>query len=463
MIVVVGLSHHSAPLDVRECFAVAKDAQPLVLAKLSARPELAEALFLSTCNRVEIVARPKQGGDVAMRAAGDAVRAVMREHAPAIRDLDAYLYEKSGAEAVRHIFRVAASLDSMVLGEPQILGQVKEAYDVAAASGGLRGPLGRCFHRAFSVAKRVRTETQIGAGMVSISSVAVDLAKSIFGPLETSTVLLIGAGEMAEAAAKALGKNALRIRVVNRSAARAFELAANFGGAAAPLDALEAELAYADVVIASTGSPHYVVTRDIVKRAMRARRGRTLLFVDIAVPRNVDPSIHDIDNVFVYDVDDLQAEVARTMQSRTQEAQQAETIVEEELRGFLTWAQTLKLQPLVVGLRARTKTMLTAELERSLAGKLKHLTADDRSALHAMIESATSKLLHAPLTRLKEASGTDDEGLFARATAELFNLSDDDVSTPSDHSAPSLGGAHEAAAEASSETETAEPASRTTH
>jgi glutamyl-tRNA reductase len=175
-------------------------------------------------------------------------------------------------------------------------------------------------------------------------------------------------------------------------------------------------------VIASTGSPHYVVTRDMVKRAMRVRRGRTLLFVDIAVPRNVEPGIHEVDNVFVYDVDDLQAEVARTLQARHQEASQAERIVDDELRGFLSWAQSLRMQPLLVGLRSRTKNILTAELERSFASKLKHLPAEDRTALHAMVESATSKLLHAPLTRLKSASGTDDESFLTRATAELFGL-----------------------------------------
>jgi glutamyl-tRNA reductase len=422
VIVLVGLSHKSAPLEVREQFAIDKQALGGVVKSFHEAPGVAEVLLLSTCNRVEVVARPVESGEAGERRALAAVRDLLARHAPSVRDLGQYLYEKSGDEAVRHVFRVAASLDSMVLGEPQILGQVKEAYDIATAAGALRGSLGRCFHRAFSTAKRVRTDTQLGAGTVSISSVAVDLARSIFGGLEQSTVLLVGAGEMAEAAAKALGKNARAIRVVNRSVERAFELATHFGGAAAPLDALEQELAYADVVIASTGSPHYVVTQDMVKRAMKARRGRTLLFVDIAVPRNVEPGIHQIDNVFVYDVDDLQSEVARTLSARAGEAQQAERIVDEEVRGYLSWAASQKLQPLIVGLRERTKVVLTQELERTLASRLKHLSDDDKKALAQMVESATSKLVHMPVTKLKESTGTDDELLLSRATSILFDL-----------------------------------------
>jgi len=426
-VVVVGLSHKTAPVDVRERFAAGAEILPELLARLSARPELEEAMFLSTCNRVEIIALAKSErgpADDAARAASRAVREALREQigASSVDELAEWLYEKSCDEAVRHIFRVAASLDSMVLGEPQILGQVKDAYDAAVAAGALRSHLSRCVHRAFTVAKRVRSETQLGAGLVSISSVAVDLAKRIFGDLGHSTVLLVGAGEMAEQAAKSLGKGARSIRVCNRSFERAANLAATFGGTAAPLDQLEAELVLSDVVVASTSSKSFVITRDVVKRVMKQRKGKTLFIIDIAVPRNVDPEVHRLDNVYVYNVDDLEQEVAENMKARQNEVAAAEKIVETELRDWETWARGLEVNPTVVALRAKTRAVLVAELERSLGGRLKHLGEGDRAALAQMIESATNKLLHAPTTRLKAAASSDDAADFVHALKHLFDL-----------------------------------------
>jgi glutamyl-tRNA reductase len=339
-------------------------------------------------------------------------------------DLAPVLYEKEGEEAIRHVFRVTSSLDSMVLGEPQILGQVKSAYDVAVAAGSLRSFLGRCVHRAFSVAKRVRTETAIGTGTVSISSVAVELSRRVFGELDDRTVLLLGAGEMAEAAARSLGKGAKAIRVCNRSLERATALAQRFGGTAAPMSALEAELTVADVVVASTASPSFVVTRDLVKRVMRARRGRALLFVDIAVPRNVEPNVHDIDNVYVFDIDDLEQQVALGMEARKSEVSSAEKIVEQEVAQFLMWARGLHIQPAIVALRAKTRGVLLAELERTLAGRLKHLPEGDRAALLQMVDSATNKLLHAPTTHLRRAAGDGDAQTLAATLKEVFELPD---------------------------------------
>ncbi len=331
MILVVGLSHRTAPVEVRERFATGPDVLPAVLARLASRRELDEVLFLSTCNRVEVFAKSPKGGD---ESAVRAIREVFAEHgkASSAEEIAPSLYDKSGDEAVRHIFRVAASLDSMVLGEPQILGQVKDAYDAAIAAGSLASFLGRCVYRAFTVAKRVRTETALGAGTVSISSVAVDLARKIFGDLSKSTVLLVGAGEMAEQAAKSLGKGAHSVRVCNRSFDRGAALARDFGGSVAPWEALEDELLAADIVVASTGSPSYVVTRDMVKRAMKARRNKTLFIVDIAVPRNVEPSVHKIDNVYVFNVDDLEHEVAQGLAARKNEVEAAEAIVAHEAR-----------------------------------------------------------------------------------------------------------------------------------
>jgi glutamyl-tRNA reductase len=422
VIVVLGLSHKSAPVDVREKFAASDDVLPQVLARLSSRPELTEVMFLSTCNRVEVMACAPRGAKEADTTR--AIREVIREHAGLAdaEEVQPYVYVRSGKEAVRHIFRVSASLESMVLGEPQILGQVKHAYDAATAAGALKSYLGRCVHRAFTVAKRVRTETALGAGTVSISSVAVDLARKIFGDLSNHAVLLVGAGEMAEAAAKSLGKGARSIRVCNRSFDRAAALAAQFGGSAAPLEALADELTIADVVVTSTGSPTYVVTHDMVKRAMKARKGRTLFFIDIAVPRNVEPSVHEIDNVYVYNVDDLEHQVAEGMKARHAEVAAAERIVEAEVAEFEVWSRGLDVQPAVVALRAKTHAVLFAELERSLGSRLKHLGEADRAALAQMMESAVNKLLHAPTTRLKASAADGAAGDFVEALKHLFDL-----------------------------------------
>jgi glutamyl-tRNA reductase len=435
-VVVVGVSHKTAPVDIREKFAAGSEILPEVLARLTRRPELEEVMFLSTCNRVEVIALPK--GTQTAEAASRAVRDSLREHvgASSVEELSDFLYEKTGDDAVRHVFRVAASLDSMVLGEPQILGQVKDAYDAAVAAGALRSHLSRCVHRAFTVAKRVRSETQLGAGTVSISSVAVDLAKRIFGDLADHNVLLVGAGEMAEQAAKALGKNAKAIHVCNRSFERAANLAAQFNGVAAPLEQLEQELLVSDVVVASTSSKTYVITRDLVKRVMKARKGRTLFVIDIAVPRNVDPGVHTLDNAYVYNVDDLEHEVAENMKARQKEVAAAEAIVDAELGEFRKWATGLNVNPTVVALRAKTRGVLVSELERTLGGRLKHLGEAERAALVQMMESATNKLLHAPTTRLRASAGASDGNDLVRAAKHLFDLPEAPAEEEEEEKAP---------------------------
>jgi glutamyl-tRNA reductase len=423
VILVVGLSHRTAPVEVREKFATGADVLPTVLAHLAARPELKEVLFLSTCNRVEVLATPAATAPEGVKAATNAMREVLCRHASiAVDEIEPFLYARDGEEAIRHVFRVAASLDSMVLGEPQILGQVKDAYDAAMAAGTLSNFLGRCVNRAFTVAKRVRTETALGAGTVSISSVAVDLARNIFGDLSDHAVLLLGAGEMAEAAARSLGKGARHIRVCNRSFERGALLANAIGGDAVQWDSLGDELTRADVVVASTSSRAYVVTHDLVKRAMKARKGRTLFFVDIAVPRNVEPSVHKIDNVYVYNVDDLEQEVARGLAARHAEVDAADAIVDTELKDFLAWARGLDVAPTVVALRAKTRAVLLAELEKSLGSRLKHLPEADRAALTQMMESAANKLLHAPTTRLRASAATVDVNDHVRTLKHLFDL-----------------------------------------
>jgi glutamyl-tRNA reductase len=437
VILVVGLSHKTAPVEVREKLSAGVEALPVVLSRLAARPELQEVMFLSTCNRVEVMALARDDRvDSALRA----IREELAEHGGLAQEaqLAPYLYDKRGDEAVTHTFRVAASLDSMVLGEPQILGQVKQAYDAAMAAGALKGMLGRCVSKAFTVAKRVRTETSIGAGTVSIASVAVDLARRIFGDLENHAVLLLGAGEMAEAAAKGLSKGARAVRICNRSFERAATLAAAMHASATPWDQLEQEMVQADVVVASTASRTPVVTSEMVKRAMKARKGRTLFFVDIAVPRNVDPAVHGLDNVFVFNVDDLEQEVARGMKARHAELAAAETIVKDELDQFLSWTRGLQVQPTIVAMRTKAHAVLFSELDRSLNGKLKHLPEGDRAALGAMLESALNKFMHAPTAHLRaSAEDGDDATELAGALRFLFDLKE----------IPSGGEASEKAAE----------------
>jgi len=439
---VIGVSHKTAPVDVRERFSASDEVVAVLLARLGERPELAEAMFVGTCNRVEIIALAAK--DARVDDAVGAVQRVLADHVGAghVREIAGWLYELRGDEATRHIFRVAASLDSMVLGEPQVLGQVKNAYDAAVAAGTLRGHLRRCVHHAFTVAKRVRSETQLGAGLVSISSVAVDLAKRIFGDLRDCTVLLVGAGEMAEQAARSLGKGAKAIRVCNRSFDRAASLAQLFAATAAPLEQLESELAMSDVIIASTASRSFVITRELVKRAMKQRKNKALFLIDIAVPRNIEPEVHQLDNVYVYNVDDLEREVADNMKARIAEVEAAEAIVTSELAQWAGWARGLNVNPTIVALRGRMRRVLDSELERSLSGRLKHLAPSDRDALAQMLDSATNKLLHSATVKLKQASLADDADDLVRAVHHLFDLAPDDNSATrlsSDLAQPSSG------------------------
>ncbi len=439
MIVVVGLSHRTAPVQVRERVAGGGESLDGVVASLMARAEVSESLVLSTCNRVEIFATASGAPTDAIRA----MRDVFGQHTPMMtgEELATHLFEYAGGEAMRHIFRVASSLDSLVVGEPQILGQLKDAYDAAVASGALGGLLGRCIERSFGVAKRVRTETALGAGSVSISSVAVDLAQRIFGELSSCAVLLVGAGEMAEAATRSLGRGARQLRVCNRSIERAEALAATVDGSVAPWEDLERELATADVVVTSTSARAFVIDNAMVKRVMRLRRGKTLFLIDIAVPRNVEPSVHAIDNVYVYNIDDLEELVAEGMKSRLSEVDAAESIVRDELAVFDAWLRERTVRPTIVALREKIRAVLEAEREKAFSGKLRHLSVEDRNAITHMLDGAANKLLHAPTTRLKSVAGAstggDSASEFASALQYLFELHDAEAEPkPGDREAP---------------------------
>jgi glutamyl-tRNA reductase len=423
LFVVVGLSHRTAPLSVRERLALPRERLPELLARLLGQAHASEALVLSTCNRVEVYAacEARQPGDPSrLSAATQAVTQLLT--AVGGSAIAPHLCSASGPDAVRHLFRVAASLDSLVVGEPQILGQLKDAIQVARASKALGPTLNHAMHRAVRVGKRVRTETQLGSGQVSVSSVAVDLARQIFSSLEGHVALLVGAGEMAEAAATRLVKAGARLIVVNRSAERARGLADEVGGEVRPWDALERSLVEADIVVSSTASPTFVLPLELLQRVRKARRGRSLFLIDIAVPRDIDPAANDLDGVFLYDLDDLSQIVAKSLDGRQSEAVRAEAIVTEETRSFDAWALERALTPTITGMHARTRAVLAAEVERSLSGRLKHLAHEDRAALAMMIDAATNKLLHAPVSHLKALAGEPRGADYAEALQTLFEL-----------------------------------------
>lgn len=401
MIVVVGLSHRTAPIAVREKLVLPQDGLPDFLRSLVQRPEVGEALLVSTCNRVELVAAARPGAEVELAMVAEACVAALAHDAP---DVAPHLYRHVGGNAVRHLFRVAASLDSMVLGEPQILGQVKDAYELARKAGTVGSVLHRTLPRAIRAAKRVRTETAIGSGQVSVPSVAVELTRTIFSDLKGHQALLVGSGEMAEAVARLLKVAGASIVVVGRTLSRAEDLAATVGGSARPWTALQQSLVEADVVVTSTSAPHHVIDFEMVSAARKARKGRNQFFIDLAVPRDVDPRIEELDGEFLYNIDDLSKVVSDSLVSRTREAASAEAIVGREAEGYDRWADAEQATPTIVALRQRLTAALEEELGRSLRGKLKHLPSDDRAALNKMVESAVNRLLHQPTIRLRQAA-----------------------------------------------------------
>ena len=416
--VVVGLSHRTAPVEVRERLAVAPGELERELRDLAAETGLEEALLISTCNRVELYATSRNPVDAAHEA-----KETMAKRLVGIADHDV-LYQERGIDVVRHIFRVASSLDSLVVGEPQILGQVKEAFDAANEAGTVGTLLNRCFSQAFSTAKRVRNETGIAEGTVSVSSIACELAKKIFGNLQGRRTLLLGAGEMGEAAARSLRQTGTKLHVINRSDERAEALARACDGRAVPYEQLTTELAEADVVIASTASPQFILTPKLMKSVVRTRRHRPLFIIDIAVPRDVDPRIGNMDNVFVYDVDDLQQVAEENLAVRAREAAQAERIIEEEVESFISWRRSLELAPTIVALRKRFGEVAEEELRRALP-RLEGVGDADRAVLEAMSRSLVNKLLHQPMTELKAGAGQPDGALLIDAVRRLFALADD--------------------------------------
>ncbi len=417
--VVVGLSHRTAPIEVRERFAIAEAQLGEFAKNVQSLDGVSEAFVVSTCNRLEVYAVAEDGAPSPELAIIETIASWGKQPSADVRR---FVYTRLDRDALLHLFHVTASLDSLVVGEPQILGQVKSAFECAGHAGTLGPYLQRCVPRALAAAKRVRTETSIGAGNVSVSSVAVDLAEQIFGDLSQCEALLVGAGEMAEAAARSFGKRTRALRVCNRSFDRGAALARAIGAGVATWESLGHELTTADVVIAGTSATEFVITHEMVNKARRDRRGRSLFFIDIAVPRNVDPKVHKIDNVYVFNVDDLENQV-QTAQERRQGARDlASSIINEELTAHEHWALSLGVQPTLVALRASARAVFRSELERTLATRLKHLGPEERAALEQMLDSAVSKWLHRPTTALKEAAARGESQSLVEATAALFNV-----------------------------------------
>ncbi len=425
-IILLGMNHKSAPVEIREQLALAcrEEAHPLQNhGKLTSVDEL---FFLSTCNRVEFLFTA-DNDDEAVRE----VKGLLETHLGVDRNipLDDHIYVRCNQEAVRHIFRVASSLDSMMVGEPQILGQIKHAYRQATEYRTSGVILNRLMHKAFSVAKRVRTETHIGSHAVSISYAAVELARKIFGELRDKQVLVIGAGEMAELAAEHfLAQGVRKMLVCNRTLERALELAKRFRVNTIAFEQLRDALKEVDIVLSSTGSPDPIIRRDDVKQRMRERRNRPLFFIDIAVPRDIDPGVNQIDNVFVYDIDDLQGVVDLNKQERQKAAQQAELLVAEETLKFQEWLQTLDVVPTIISLRQKAEVIRIEQINKTFA-QLPNLDERTRQAIDILTQSLLKRMLHDPILFLKKKSERSTKQLYLDLAQQLFNLADADNSS----------------------------------
>lgn len=405
-LVLLGINHTTAPIEVRERLAISSERLADATRTLLHQPGIREGLILSTCNRVEFLTLQEDGQSP---NGADLLRFLHEYFAVTPQTIKPHLYEFRESEAIRHLFRVASSLDSMVVGEPQILGQVKESYTVAREVGALSGPLDTLLQRAFTVAKKIRSETQIGSSSVSIASVAVDLARKIFGSLQGKTILLVGAGKMSELAARHLIQHgAANILVANRTHSRAEKLAAQFSGPGVhteslSFDSLYAETPRADIVITSTGAPQKIFGRSHGQHFLQQRRNRPMFFIDIAVPRDVDPRMNEVEGCFIYDIDDLQQVAQANLADRSREAQAAETIVSREVDKYQQRLQSRDAVPAIVALQQNAEAIREAELKR-IQSKLTALTPEQLAAVESLTRSLTAKLLHPQLVALRQAT-----------------------------------------------------------
>ncbi len=416
-IILMGINHKTAPVEVRECIAFDREESLSALQGLKHLPHIQEAMLYSTCNRVELLFVT----DDKPRAADSAKTFIADFNKVPVDRFEGALYIHENDEAVRHLFRVAASLDSMIVGEPQILGQIKEAYRSAAEVKAAGVILNRLLHRAFFVAKRIRTETGIGDRAVSISYAAVELARKIFGSLDGKHVMLIGAGEMAELAVEHLIRNAVGETVVaNRTFERGLELAGRFKGRAIRFEEIGEHLKQVDIIISSTGAAGFVIGREDVKAAARARRNRPLFFIDIAVPRDIDPAVNRLDNAYVYDIDDLKGIVDENLGDRQREAVKGERIIDEAVIRFREWREGLEVVPTIIALRRKLETILDAEIQRTVQDSA--ISAEAAQAFGRMRDALVNKVLHDPTVFLKRNGMQNDKARHIDMVRKLFKL-----------------------------------------
>ena len=421
----LGASHHSAPVALRERIDFARRGTPEALEEIADVTGRAEVVVLSTCNRAEIYTHSEAPWPV-----GDTLAAFMSAfHDVPEPELAPHLYRRQGADAARHLFRVVAGLDSLVVGEPQILGQVKDAFAIASERGFTGAALNRLFHRSFTVGKRVRSETGLGEGAVSVSYAAISLARKIFGELAGRRALVVGAGEMAELTATHLrSQNVGRIGVANRSAARAATLAAKVDGVPVPWGEITAELTSTDIVLTATGAPRWLLTRAQVAEAMQPRRDRPLFMIDIGLPRDVEPAASEVEQVFLYNIDDLQSIVRENLARRQAQVDRAELMVREEVDGFMRWLRSRGAIPTVVALRRHFERTRQQELER-LAPKLAPLSPAAKARVEEVTRLLVEKLLSSPTEQLKAAPDEDAVAADADTISRLFGLDEDDAGT----------------------------------
>ena len=417
-LLITGLSHHTAPVEVREKLAFEEKTLPEALDRLCQRPGMVEGMILSTCNRVEVAVTAEEHSDPTESV--DRFLAEARSVEPAW--VSPYLYHYNGPDAIRHVFRVASSLDSMIVGEPQILGQLKNAYALAKERGSVNGYLDLVMTRAFNVAKRVRTETEIGSSAVSVSYAAVELARDIFGELSGKRVLLVGAGKMAESAARHLRRAGVSdILVTNRTRSRAEALAEEFHGRVIEYEDMTHALPDVDIVIASSGAPHYILTKDIMRSVINRRRNRPMFLIDIAVPRNIDPGVNDLENLFLYDIDDLQGVVNANLKERNKEAERAEAIVASEVEKMIARLHVQEVAPTIVSLQEQLEEIRAAEVAKTLR-RLPNLSPQDRDAIEAMTRAIMNKVAHGPISALRHHAGHPEGAQVISAIRRVFHI-----------------------------------------
>ena len=419
-LILVGVNHKTTPVEIREKLAFTKGKIEESVDRLFNFPDIIEHTILSTCNRVEIYARANCQ-DSAIKAIKQFI-CDFHEVSPV--ELEDHFYSYRNEEAVEHLFRVSSSLDSMILGEAQILGQVKDAYSLAKDLRSTGLVLNQLFKKAFSVAKKVREETGIAERCVSISSAAVELAQKIFDDLENRTVMLVGTGEMAELAAKHLISYGVKtVYVTSRTYDRAANLARTLNGSALDFEAFKNELHRADIVITSTSASNFIIKKEMVEKAIHKRKNKPIFFIDIAVPRDIEPDINDLENIYLYDIDDLHVVVSANMKEREKEADNAMNLISQEVTKFNNWVGTLDAVPTIVEIRKKAENIRMQEIEKTLK-KISHLSEDDKQLLRQMSSSMVNKILHKPTIKLKQKTQSEDGHLYLKAIRHLFHLDD---------------------------------------